>query len=389
MNQSIGIIITLCHQFKSKYYNSKALKSCIRSAIQDAEDSLTNVNMAFEDIEEAVHDQQVHANVTKAIRKSHMVVFEISDLNHNVMYELGIANTLGKPIIIIREKSSDKELPADINQFIYLEYDKGNLDELTVNITKKLTKLYHSIDEIKHIPRKIQEKVITHFMKNEPEYIFESLNKGNLVKPLHTKEEFQVAFEEILASTKKNFYYIGTMGFLASGDKWFDLYSNYFDEKKVFSRIVYLKSLKEFYAIYEDEEMLINYCMWLSQNYYFLEKKIISLSLSSDVGIWKNGMSLVVSDEQKLLISAGQFRASYHNKGVIINNAGISHIFKEYAKILAEKSKHITAHGIIKYFSFNTEIKQLPEEIYAALQSKNFGKVKEACTSYVFKCLDE
>jgi len=387
MGQSLSIIITLCHQFESEFYSSKLLKNTIISATQVAEDMLMDVNMAFEDIEEAIHSSEVRQNVTTSIRKADIVIFEISDLNHNVMYELGIANTLGKPIILLREESSKKELPSDVNQFIYLKYNKNKMDTLILDLSKKIKKLYTSIDEISFVPKDIQEKIVDRYMQDNAKHIFTKLDRHDLVKIINSTKEFNVAFEKILASTQKNFYYIGAVGMLSSDNEWLERYVKYFTEQKVFSRVVYLHTLKEFYKIYEDEEMLIDYCFWLAQNYYLLHKKILSINLSQDVGIWKNGMSLIVSDEEKLLISTGQFSSEYNYKGLYIEDANISRIFKEYAKLLAFKSKNITSKRMTGFFSFDEKIIKLPLEIKEALEG-DLSNLRDACEKYIDKCLN-
>lgn len=385
MSQSLAISITLCHQFKSIHYNTAKLKSCIIQAAQESESMLDDVNMVFEDIEEATHANLVHENVISSIRKSHIIIFEISDVNPNVLYELGIANGLKKPIIILRECKAQEELPTDVNQFMYLTYDKNELDKFSNKLARSITKAYSSYDEMDLISEALQSKIIDRYMLKRPNEIFDKLNQNNLVKILKSKDEYRIAFDQTIASTKVNFYYIGTMGFLSSGDQWLDLYIKHFEESKVFSRIVYLQTLKEFHNIYDDEEMLIDYCLWLSQNYYLLKNKIISMNISQDVGIWKNGISIVVSDEEKLLISTGSFGSEYNNKGFLINNEEISQVFKEYAKILAIKSKKIKSRNLIEYFSFGDKLKELPETIKAVLDKKDFSELRRVCEKYVYK----
>ena len=163
MSQPLAISITLCHQFDSKYYDTGKLKSCIVRAAEESEEMLDNVNMVFEDIEDAIYDTQVHSNVIKSIRNSHIVIFEISDVNPNVVYELGIASGLEKPIIILREKSSKEELSTDINQFIYIEYDKNELHRLSGILAHKIAKIYGHYNEIDFISDTLQEKIIDNF----------------------------------------------------------------------------------------------------------------------------------------------------------------------------------------------------------------------------------
>lgn len=387
MGQSLSIIITLCYQFESDFYSNKLLKNTIISATQAAEDMLTDVNMAFEDIEEAIHSTEVRQNVTTSIRKADIVIFEISDLNHNVMYELGIANTLGKPIILLREESSKNDLPSDVNQFIYLKYNKNRMDTLIMDLSKKIKKLYSSIDEISFVPKDIQEKIIDRYMQENSKNVFSKLDKYELVKIINSTKEFNIAFEKILSSTQKNFYYIGAVGMLSSSNEWLERYTKYFTEQKVFARVVYLHTLKDFYKIYEDEDMLVDYCFWLAQNYYLLDKKIVSINLSKDVGIWKNGMSLIVSDEKKMLISTGQFSSEYNYKGLYIEDSNIARIFKEYAKLLAFKSKNITSKKMIKFFSLHEKTNKLPSEIEKALED-DLSNLRDACEKYIDRCIN-
>jgi len=45
MSQSLAIIITLCHQSKSEYYNTKALIAAMIQATQKTEEMLPDVNI--------------------------------------------------------------------------------------------------------------------------------------------------------------------------------------------------------------------------------------------------------------------------------------------------------------------------------------------------------
>jgi len=389
MSPPLAISITLCHQFESNYYNSAKIKSCIIKSAEDSESMLENINLVFEDIEEATHSSMVHENVINSIRKSHIVIFELSDVNPNVLYELGIANGLKKPIIVLRETNANEKLPTDLNQFIYLTYDKNKLDKFHHKLSKSIIKAYESYDELDFISDRLKLKIVDKFMSQNADIIFQKLNKNNLVKALKGKDDFAYALKDIILNTKTNFYYIGAMGYLASGDDWVDLYQKQFFDNKIFSRIVYLKTLKEFYDIYDDDEMLINYCIWMSINYHLLKHKMITISYSEDISIWKNGLSFVVSDEKKLLIATGSFYQENNVTGLLIENGEIAQMFKEYAKILAVKSKRVKPKDMIKFFSFDKKIDKFPKNIKKVLDEENFMELRSVCEEYVTDCLND
>jgi len=386
MEQSLAVAITLCYQFESTYYNKGQLKSCILRATEEAEEIISdNVNIVFEDIENANLGNMVHENVSNSIRKSHIVIFELSDVNPNVLYELGIANGLKKPIIIIREEDSQEELPSDINQLIYLTYRKEKLDNFHHELAATIVKIYDSYDETSFISSSLKEKILYKYAEENPEKIFEILGHTNKLKVLQTKNDFSSSFRTVLSSTIMNFYYVGAMGFLSSGEEWLEIYTENFTKGKVFSRVIYLQSLKDFYDIYDDEDMLINYCVWLAQNYYLLKLKVITISHSKDISIWKNGLSFIVSDEKKLLISTGAFMEQYNNKGFLIENEEIAKMFKEYAKILAIKSKKVKIKDFLRYFSLGEELTEIPPAIINALETGDYDQLREVCEQYVME----
>jgi len=389
MSQPLAISITLCHQFKSNYYNSARLKSCIIKSAEDSEAMLENINLVFEDIEEATQSSLVHENVINSIRKSHIVIFELSDVNPNVLYELGIANGLKKPIIVLRETNANEKLPTDLNQFIYLTYDKNKLDKFHHKLSESIIKAYKSYDELDFISDRLKLKVVDNFMSQNTEIIFQKLNQNNLVKALKGKDDFSYALKEIILNTKTNFFYVGAMGYLASGNDWVDLYQKQFFDNKVFSRIVYLKTLKEFYDIYDDEEMLVNYCIWMSINYHLLRNKMITISYSEDISIWKNGLSFVVSDEKKLLIATGSFYQENNVTGLLIENKEIAQMFKEYANILSVKSKRVKLKDMIKFYSFDKKIDKFPKNIKKVLDEENFTQLRSVCEEYIADCLND
>ena len=59
-----------------------------------------------------------------ALNECKIVIAECTGRNPNVFYELGIAHTLGKDVIVLTQKK--KDIPFDIQRFRYIEYDDND-----------------------------------------------------------------------------------------------------------------------------------------------------------------------------------------------------------------------------------------------------------------------
>ena len=78
----------------------------------------------------------IMTNVTESVVRSHIVVVDISDRNPNVFYELGVADTLGKPVVLLFDGNGD--VPFDVNGLRHIRYNKENLSALTDNLIEVL-----------------------------------------------------------------------------------------------------------------------------------------------------------------------------------------------------------------------------------------------------------
>jgi len=72
------------------------------------------------------------------ICKSKVIIADVTGRNPNVFYEMGIAHTVGRPVIIITQDKDD--IPFDVAQFRYFLYsdDANGWDTLCNNITSAL-----------------------------------------------------------------------------------------------------------------------------------------------------------------------------------------------------------------------------------------------------------
>jgi len=76
--------------------------------------------------------------IWRQINESSLIIADLTGMNPNVLYELGIGHTLGKPIIILTQ--SGKDLPTDLKGHEYIEYsrDLGSEDELRGHLRRAI-----------------------------------------------------------------------------------------------------------------------------------------------------------------------------------------------------------------------------------------------------------
>lgn len=63
-----------------------------------------------------------------SLAEAHVVIADLTDLNPNVFYELGIRHALSRRSILICEKGT--EIPSDLKNYWYFEYDRGSKQSL-------------------------------------------------------------------------------------------------------------------------------------------------------------------------------------------------------------------------------------------------------------------
>jgi hypothetical protein len=75
------------------------------------------------------------------LNESHFLIADVTGKNPNVSYELGIAHTIGKYVIIISQDKDD--VPFDIGHLRYIPYkpDKEGIEELMEEIKQRLERL--------------------------------------------------------------------------------------------------------------------------------------------------------------------------------------------------------------------------------------------------------
>jgi len=72
-----------------------------------------------------LYGRDVMEDVWKGICEARFIVAEITGRNPNVFYELGIAHTIGKPVILLTQRAED--IPFDLNRYRHIIY-QDNMD---------------------------------------------------------------------------------------------------------------------------------------------------------------------------------------------------------------------------------------------------------------------
>lgn len=137
--------VFLGYQFKSKYYNKSTIESLLVDAVTDASREINQMGLNYVTLEPQLIDLKPAEGVTEGIIQlidaSSFCIFEISDNNANVMFELGNAYAKNKGLIFLKNKNSSltKQVPSDIiGKFI--SYYGGDDNPCLENMRPKITK---------------------------------------------------------------------------------------------------------------------------------------------------------------------------------------------------------------------------------------------------------
>lgn len=104
--------------------------------------ALTELNIECVRGDEIYSKQRIVDDVWDSIKKCRFVLAELTGKNPNVLYEIGLAHAIGKPVIIITRNGDD--VPFDLKALRYLFYDVNdpywgeNLKKGIQNLAKKV-----------------------------------------------------------------------------------------------------------------------------------------------------------------------------------------------------------------------------------------------------------
>lgn len=107
-------------------------------ALQDA---AVNAGMRCVRADDIWSDDHIIQDIVDLVCKANVVVCDLTGRNPNVFYEMGIAHTLGKDVIILTQSPHD--VPFDVQGIRYIKYlnNREGLDKLSKDVAGRLETL--------------------------------------------------------------------------------------------------------------------------------------------------------------------------------------------------------------------------------------------------------
>ena len=93
--------------------------------------------------EEFVPNMQILPQIVKMILESEIIIAVLNGRNPNVFYEIGIAHSVGKPVLLLSDMSRMEfdDIPFDVQSIYSIQYN--NPTELKAELTKRLITISH------------------------------------------------------------------------------------------------------------------------------------------------------------------------------------------------------------------------------------------------------
>jgi|CXWL01.1.fsa_nt_gi hypothetical protein len=227
-----------------------------KTFFQVFEDHILKVSKKFKLICEKADDiystKAIMDDIWKSINRAKIIIADLSEKNANVLYETGIAHTLGKDVILLTREI--KDIPFDLRHLRTIRYDftPRGMKEFEKSLGKTLNEL------LKNEVMKIQTKKksipkVFRFTKNGDSML---LWKEKIIK----KQDIEYLSYEI--PLKKN----STLKGHIVGDNIFHFYlvdkfnKNLFEQKKIFKSNLNSVSNLEYnfhFKSYKDEKVFL------------------------------------------------------------------------------------------------------------------------------------
>jgi len=137
--------VVLGCQFDSNHYDREKLKANIEEMFQKAVDDYKNqpraikVTLNFQPLE-AGYGEHLFNEIARDIISADIAVFETSDLNSNVLIEMGVALTHGVMVFPIKKEGCEKP-PSDISGQTWADYRNSGEEFLDRNHHRKLVSM--------------------------------------------------------------------------------------------------------------------------------------------------------------------------------------------------------------------------------------------------------
>jgi len=124
--QSGRLFAVLGHQFQSSHFDTSALRKNVETMLQRAVEAYnrmpgrSQLTLDFRSLS-AGYGEHLFNEIARDIIGSDIAVFETSDLNPNVMLEMGVALTWGVRVLPIKREGQPKP-PSDVSGQTWADY---------------------------------------------------------------------------------------------------------------------------------------------------------------------------------------------------------------------------------------------------------------------------
>ena len=98
----------------------------------------TSLNLSVMRVDDFFTTNHVISDVWGAIYRARVVIADCTDRNPNVFYEIGVAHTVGRPVILITQNTDDVPFDLRYIRFIQYEYTPPGMAEFELRITSTL-----------------------------------------------------------------------------------------------------------------------------------------------------------------------------------------------------------------------------------------------------------
>ncbi len=139
------LIVVMGYQFESEYYNTDILINNIKAnfakAVEESNAIKMNPKVRLEfQVLAAGYGEHLFNDIARSIIASDIAVFETSDLNPNVMIEMGVALTWGVRILPIKFEGRPSP-PSDISGHTWAEYQENGASFVDPDHSRKLFRM--------------------------------------------------------------------------------------------------------------------------------------------------------------------------------------------------------------------------------------------------------